>query len=311
MNGTEHRLRCCATVSSVGSHESVSQGGRGGLASPTVIAAAEQLAVASLRIGMGLMVAAATTDWLFAAIAGAGLTTMLEGAALTAVAVAGVIRPDAVRHLLGPGARVLVPALAFAAVGAIDFGLQTYYGEVAPAIVWIAVIISAPRWIVLCVIVSAAGYVADLALQGHSTNWMINGPGQNLVANQVVDLVANAGVVWLLVYVLRAFIATAPSSVLAVRHGGPSLTPQLALAAAAPAPMLHRADPVAVTAGLTRAERRVLAALATGRTPKQVAWDQSVALPTVRTHIASAKRKTGARTIEQLVALFAESSIDA
>jgi len=297
-------------VSSVGSYKSVAPGGRGRAASPKVIAAAEQLAIASLRIGLGLMVAAAATDWLFAGVAGAGFTTMLEGAALTAVAVAGVARPDVVRRLLGPGARVLVPALAFAAVGAINFGLQTYYAEVAPAIVWIAVIISSLRWVVLCVIVSAAGYVGDLVLQGHSTNWMISGPGQNLVANQVVDLVANAAVVWLLVYVLRSFIATAHSSVLAVRNGGPSLTQQLALAAAADAPMLGRADPLAVTAGLTRAERRVLAALATGRTPKQVAWDQSVALPTIRTHIASAKRKTGARTIEQLVALFAESSID-
>jgi DNA-binding CsgD family transcriptional regulator len=275
------------------------------------VTAAERLAVASLRIGMGLMVAAATTDWLFAGIAGAGFATMLEGAVLTALAIAGVVRPDVVARVLSPGARVLVPALAFAAVGAVDFGLQTYYAEVAPAIVWIAVIISAPRWIVLCVLVSAAGYVGDLSLQGHSTTWLLNGPGQNLVANQVVDLVANAGVVWLLVHVLRTFIAAAPASVLTVRRGGTSLTPQLALAAATDVALLHRADPRALTATLTAAERRVLAALAAGRTAKQVAWDQSVALPTVRTHIASAKRKTGARTIEQLVALVAESSLNA
>lgn len=59
---------------------------------------------------------------------------------------------------------------------------------------------------------------------------------------------------------------------------------------------------------LTRSERRVLALLAQGATPKQAAWELHLAVSTVRTHIASAKRKADARTVHQLVGAFAETS---
>ena len=65
-----------------------------------------------------------------------------------------------------------------------------------------------------------------------------------------------------------------------------------------------------MTASLTRAERSVLELLASGRAAKQAARDLSVTLTTVRTHIAAAKRKTGARTLEQLIALFVEADND-
>jgi DNA-binding CsgD family transcriptional regulator len=49
----------------------------------------------------------------------------------------------------------------------------------------------------------------------------------------------------------------------------------------------------------------VLELLAAGRAPKQVARELSVTLATVRSHIAAGKRKTGSRTVEQLVATYA------
>lgn len=58
---------------------------------------------------------------------------------------------------------------------------------------------------------------------------------------------------------------------------------------------------------LTKSERRVLELLACGLAPKQAAWELGVSIATVRSHIASAKRKTGARTLVQLVWAFAES----
>ena len=60
---------------------------------------------------------------------------------------------------------------------------------------------------------------------------------------------------------------------------------------------------------LTRSERRILALLAQGATPKQVAWELHLAISTVRTHIASAKRKADARTVHQLVGAYAETSM--
>lgn len=89
-----------------------------------------------------------------------------------------------------------------------------------------------------------------------------------------------------------------------VHHGGPSLASQLAAAAAgAPARLLARADPRALIAPLSAAERRVLGLLADGLAPKQAAHVLGVKLATVRSQIAAAKRKTGARTVEQLVGI--------
>jgi DNA-binding CsgD family transcriptional regulator len=60
---------------------------------------------------------------------------------------------------------------------------------------------------------------------------------------------------------------------------------------------------------LTAGERRVLELLASGLAPKQAALEQGVSISTVRSHIASAKRKTGARTLPQLVWAFAGSPV--
>jgi DNA-binding CsgD family transcriptional regulator/small basic protein len=270
--------------------------------------AQREVAIASLRIGMGLMTIAAASDWLFATIAGAGFVAMLEGAALVALGAAGLVWSRGMARLLTPRGRVLILALLFAAVGGLDFGLQRHYPEVAPAIVWIAAIVASAAWVWICVGVSMAGYLADLALQGHSVAWMFAGAGQNDVANQLIDLAANAAVVLLLVAILRRFVSAIPASLASVRAGGRSLTPQLAIAAGRQARgLLPRADPKAVTASLTASERRVLALLIQGRAAKQAAYDLALSVATVRTHIASAKRKTGARTLEQLVALVAEA----
>ncbi len=71
--------------------------------------------------------------------------------------------------------------------------------------------------------------------------------------------------------------------------------------------MLPAPDPGARIASLTPAEVGVLDLLATGLAPKQAARELSVSLATVRSHIAAAKRKTEARTLEQLVAIYAEA----
>jgi len=64
-------------------------------------------------------------------------------------------------------------------------------------------------------------------------------------------------------------------------------------------------------ARLTASERRVLTLLAHGMAPKQAAWELHVAISTVRSHIAAAKRKSGARTLQQLVGAFATADLPA
>lgn len=68
--------------------------------------------------------------------------------------------------------------------------------------------------------------------------------------------------------------------------------------------MLHESPNRAVPArGLSRKERDVVRGLADGRAPKQLAAECGVSLATIRCHIQSAKRKTSARTLAQLVAI--------
>ncbi len=281
----------------------------GGSANDVAVAAGEALAVAALRVGFALMTIAAASDTMFALLDGGGLLAGLEGAILTGLGVGGLLRPATAARLLRPPGRVVILAALFAVAGAFDWGIQRHFSEVAPAIVWIAVIVSSPPWIVTCVLVSAAGYLVDLLLKGHSLAWTLTPAGRELVVNQWVDLVANAGVVLVLVVLLRRFVAGVPASLATARAGGPAVTTALAAAVSSePVALLPRADAASVIAPLTEAECKVLGLLRDGLVPKQAALDLSVTLATVRSHIAAAKRKTGARTIEQLVGIYAQAT---
>jgi DNA-binding CsgD family transcriptional regulator len=271
--------------------------------------AAQALGEAALQVGFGLMTIAAASDTVFALADGAGPLAGAEGTVLIALAVAGLTWPAVAWRLLRPTGRAVIPAAVFAGAGALDWGVQSHFAEVAPAIVWIAVIVSSPPWLVACVAVSGLGYVGDVLLKGHSLAWTLTPRGRELVANQWIDLVANAAVTWILVTLLRRFIAGVPSTLAAARQGAPAVTPALASAVRAqPVALLPRAEPSALIAALTDAEHRVLGLLREGLLPKQAAVELAVALPTVRSHIAAAKRKTGARTIEQLVGIYAEAT---
>ena len=272
-------------------------------------AASTQLAVGALRIGLTLLTIAAASDWVFAVTAGAGSLTSVEGVVITGASVAAAMRPDRAATWLRRPGRVVLLASLFALAGAADWGVQNYFTEVAPAIVWIAAIVSSARWVLLCVIVSALGYVVDLGLLGHSLDWMFSGPGQDLVATQFVVLATEGALVFALVALVRRFMTRLPYTLAAVRNGAEAVTPRLAAAVRAPGqPVLERAAPADLIAPLSAAERKVLDRLAAGRAAKQAAGDLFLSVSTVRSHIAAAKRKTGARTLEQLVALYSEAT---
>jgi len=265
------------------------------------------LAETALRAGLTVIAVVAATDCLFALVAGGGVKAAVEGSILTGLGIAGAIRTDVAARILRPRGRVVLLAAAFAAAGMVDGDLQRYFGEVAAAIACVAALISSARWVVLCCVVSAAGFLGALALHGSSVQWMV-GDGRYIVAGQLVNLAANAAGGMLIIAQLRRFLADAPLLLVAVREGGGSLTPQLALAAGAPpVAMLPAAGPRALIGTLTPAERAVVELLAAGRKPKDAASELSIALPTVRSRLVAARRKTGTRTIEQLVALYVES----
>jgi DNA-binding CsgD family transcriptional regulator len=280
------------------------EGGGGAVAG----AATTGLAEAALRAGLTLLVVVAATDCVFALVAGAGALAAAQGVVLVAVGLAAVVRVDLAARVLRPRGRIVLLAGVFGAAGTLDAGLYEHFGGVAGAMVFIAAVVGAARWVVLCGAVCVAGYVGGLALHGSSLPWML-GDGRYEIANHLVNFAGNGAVGLLMVALLRRFLADVPERLAAVRSGGRSLTPQLALAAGGGRhlALLSPADARTLIAPLTQGERQVMALLAAGRAPKQAAHDLSIALATVRSRIASAKRKTGARTLDQLVAMYSEA----
>ncbi|MCA1568878.1 MAG: LuxR C-terminal-related transcriptional regulator [Chloroflexi bacterium] len=273
------------------------------------VAATPGLAQTVLRTGMALGTVVAATNCVFALNAGAGPLAAVQGLVLVAFGVAGIVRTDVVARLLQPTGRVLVLPVLFGAGGALDAGLYEHFGGVAGAIVCMTAFMCSARWVALCIAVCAAGYLASLTLHGSSLAWMA-GDGRSVLAEHLINFVGNGAVGLLMVTLMQRFLASVPQHLASVRAGGPSLTAPLALAASARhVALLPAADARTLIAPLTPAERQVLALLAAGRVPKQAAQDLTIAVPTVRSRIASAKRKTGARTIDHLVAMYTEAEL--
>jgi DNA-binding CsgD family transcriptional regulator len=169
------------------------------------------------------------------------------------------------------------------------------------------VIASARAAIVLSVSVAISLFVGYL-IAGASLGDIVTGPSRyNALSIMVLPVLA--GVVGvLLAGVANAVFGTLAERLAGLRNGAPATTPGMtALVAGAAVGALPAARaPTALAAPsrsrLTQAERAVVAHLADGLRPKQIALLRSVALSTIRSQIKAAKRKTGARTIEQLIA---------
>lgn len=277
-----------------------------------VAAAIERLALGSLRIALVLLALTALGDTMIAALSGAGTALLVCGATLTALALSGTLWPHRAAALLRARGRIVLAAGLLAALGMLIPGLQSSYSDTEMAIACLAAVLASPVWVLTCVMVLAAGAILDPASAGgHSLAWTLTGEGGDALAGQLAGLCVGAALTLGAISALRRSIVTAPASLCAVEHGGGSLTPALAAAArSTPAGLLARPHPAALTAALSEAERRVLGLLAGGLAPKQAAHRLGLQLPTIRSHIASAKRKTGARTLEQLVGLYAEAASD-
>ena len=254
---------------------------------------------------MTIVTVVAGTTCVFAMAAGGGLSALMQGLVFTGLGIAGVARIDVAMRVLRPTGRMVILAGLFAAGGLLNFGLQSYFAEVAVAIVCLSALICRARWVLLCFVVSAAGFLGALAMHGRSLDWLV-GDGRYVVAGQLVNLAANAAGGLLIVTLLHRFLADLPRLLDAVDAGGPSLTPQLAQAARGqPVALPPGADPRTLLAALTPAELDVVKRLAAGRLPKQVAHDLNIDKGAVDSRIKSARRKTGARTTVRLLWLYA------
>jgi len=275
-----------------------------------VAAATDQLALTALRIGLLLLAVVTVGDgWVALAAGRTDPTLIVVGLLIASAALAGALFPRPAGRLLRPRGRVLLLAVSFTLLGVLKAGLRTEYADVEFGLACVAAIVAAPAWALAFVVASTLGIAGDFLATGRSLSWTLEGPGTDQLVSQFSIMLA-AGAVWVgVIWVLRHSITAAPMSLAKVRRGaGVSLTPRLAAAVRGePASLLVRADPSALIRPLSPAESQVLDLLTTGLLPKQAARQLQLALPTVRSHIASAKRKTGARTLEQLVGLYAEA----
>lgn len=276
--------------------------------SPHPAQAAHGTATVVLRAGLVLLAAVAVVDTVLALSAGARPGTVAFGAAIVVATVAGAWRPRAAGRLLAKPGRAPALVLLFVLLGLVDGDVPTYYAQVGSGMIWVVAVVSSPVWIATGALVGAAGYVVGLAAGGHSWSWILGGGDNGTTAVQTADILANGGAGVIAVLFLRRLVDSAPAVLADVRAGGPALTPALAAAVRGPGMVLPRADPRALTAALSPAEQRVVDLLVAGRAPKQAAGELGISLPTVRSHIASAKRKTGARTLHQLVGIVAEGT---
>jgi DNA-binding CsgD family transcriptional regulator len=275
----------------------------------TVMAATDRLALTSLRIGLLLLAAVTAGDGVVAATANANATLLVVGALILTVALAGAGFPKLAGDLLRPRGRIMLLAILLAILGLLEPGLRAQYADVDFGLACLAAIVASPVWVAAFVGTSILGLTGDYLAAGHTVGWVLQGPGADQLVSQFSIMFAGAAVWVGVIWVICHTVTTAPTSLASVRNGAEmSLTPRLGAAVRGePAGLLVRADPTALIEPLSPAEHRVLDLLAEGLLPKQAARSLEIALPTVRSHIASAKRKTGARTLEQLVGLYAEA----
>ena len=222
-----------------------------------------------------------------------GAVMLMTAVVLLALTASALARHGYVLALLRrqPCGALLMPVPALLAVLA-DGGAGSVWVPLVVVTVGVSATVGCPSGVLGCATVAVAAYAGIAALDDAP-------PGERLdaVASQAIaTIVVGAGVALL--------VSTLATSVEHERRAAiePDQTP-LAVNLQ-PAPDL--AAPAA-RIGLSPAELRVVGRLAAGRAPKQIAAEYGLTLATIRTQLQTAKRKTHARTLNELVAVFIQA----
>jgi len=196
-----------------------------------------------------------------------------------------------------PAATLLFPLPPLAAI-AVDGGFDSVWTPLVAITVGVPATLGLP-WLSLgCALLTATGQAGAA--------WINRG---NISSEQLIEttIFSGAGTVAvgvgisLSVATLGDFLHRRPQVLMQLRESGLALDPATRPSTALTA---QRQLLPAARIPLSPAELRVVTLLAGGRAPKQVAADLKIAVPTVRSHLKAAKRKTHARTLSELVGLF-------
>lgn len=267
-----------------------------------------RLSARVLAIALGLSLWIASASLVLAILDGLGgnpVRRLLVGLALVLAMVAALWRRGAVCAALRARPWLVVPiAAGVMAVVSVD-GI-TEDGHMGPLFaitvtpLGLAAVVAGPRLVWCCVALLEVCLLAAATVEGA----LPGSPGSLLGA--ILGYPFAALVVLGLATLFGRFVANADTIVESIRRGAPMLTPALATAVALEAGRpIALLEPPSPFAELTPSERRVVAGLARGARPKQLAQEWRVSLATIRKHIANAKRKTGARTLPELAAMTA------
>lgn len=204
-------------------------------------------------------------------------------------------------------ARRPVSLVAMAAIGmapvALDGGLEGTLTTQALWLTWVAAVtVSARMTLATAGAMSAAAAMA-MALSGMGPHDLFVGSDRFQVTLLICTPLVAALVGLAVVGVFRTVLAGADDTLAAIAAGARASTPALGQ-------LLHRHSRELLGAGtsnvggrfdLTETEAEIVALLRGGRTPQQIALDRGRSIHTVRTQIKHAKRKVGARTINELI----------
>jgi DNA-binding CsgD family transcriptional regulator len=204
---------------------------------------------------------------------------------------------------------MLALAAGNAATVAVSGGIDSPLAAVCMYVGWIASVVVPARTAIVMSLVITGSIVAGYVLAGASVAAILTGQYRYSAVTNTMLPVLTGLVGVLLATVTNGIFSGLGNTIHELRHGATATTPALtALFAGRPvlglvAAQSGDAPKPTPSARLTSTEREVVALLADGLVPKEIALARAVELSTIRSQIKSAKKKTGARTLPQLVAI--------
>jgi DNA-binding CsgD family transcriptional regulator len=201
----------------------------------------------------------------------------------------------------------LALALANAVTVAVTGGVASPILAVCMYVGWIASVVVRPRAAIAMSFGISGSLVAGYLIAGDSFADILTGPSRyDALANVLLPILA--GVVGALLATVTNGIFNRLAEILdGLRHGAPATSPGLTALFAGRPVLALPAPPSPTPARLTPTEREVVKMLGAGHRAKQIALSRGVKLSTVRSQVKAAKRKTGARTLSELVAIVVEA----
>ena len=203
-------------------------------------------------------------------------------------------------HLLRrhPATTLLFPVPAVVAV-TLDGGFDSVWTPLVAITIGVPATLGLP-WLSLGgALIAATGQAAAAYLNRADTR--DDRLVEAVIFNAIGTVAVGVGIA-LSVSTLAVFLQRRPGVLATMRERDQLLLdPQPAIGPPRPA---RRQLAPALRTKLSPAELRVVALLAAGLAPKQIAAELGVAVPTVRSQLQAAKRKTHVRTLSELVGLF-------